>query len=81
MMPRRTTTDNVSDGNAGGDGKPQPFPNTSFVEWGPAFSQVSTDGGEEPLWSRDGRELFYRYGQKGMVSDRTLSQAFGDFAV
>jgi hypothetical protein len=24
--------------------------------------QVSVDGGTEPLWSRDGRELFYRAG-------------------
>ena len=26
--------------------------------------QVSTDGGTEPLWSRDGRELFYRQGDR-----------------
>ncbi len=26
--------------------------------------QVSTDGGTEPLWSRNGRELFYRSGNK-----------------
>jgi serine/threonine protein kinase/Tol biopolymer transport system component len=29
--------------------------------------QISTDGGEEPLWSSDGRELFYRNGQKWMA--------------
>ena len=29
--------------------------------------QVSTDGGQEPLWSPDGRELFYRDGRKVMV--------------
>ncbi len=35
--------------------------------------QVSTDGGSEPLWSRDGSELFYRTGDKMMVSSiRTL---------
>jgi serine/threonine-protein kinase len=30
--------------------------------------QVSTYGGEEPIWSADGRELFYRNGQKWMVA-------------
>jgi len=30
--------------------------------------QISTDGGEEPVWSRDGREIFYRNGQKWMVA-------------
>lgn len=29
--------------------------------------QISTDGGAEPLWSGDGRELFYRNGDKMMV--------------
>lgn len=29
-------------------------------------SLVSVDGGEEPLWSRDGRELFYRNGTRLM---------------
>jgi len=24
--------------------------------------RISTDGGREPVWSRDGRELFYRHG-------------------
>ena len=24
--------------------------------------RISTDGGEEPVWSRDGRELFFRHG-------------------
>jgi Tol biopolymer transport system component len=28
--------------------------------------QISTGGGEEPVWSRDGRELFYRNGSKWM---------------
>ncbi|MBI3048436.1 MAG: PD40 domain-containing protein [Acidobacteria bacterium] len=31
--------------------------------------QVSTDGGTSPLWSRDGRELFYRNGDRMMVVD------------
>ena len=30
--------------------------------------QISTDGGEEPSWSADGRELVYRNGQKWMVA-------------
>ncbi len=30
--------------------------------------QVSIDGGEEPKWSRDGRELYYRYGNVLMVA-------------
>ena len=38
--------------------------------------QISTDGGEEPLWSRDGRELFYRNGQKWMAVDITTAQEF-----
>jgi len=29
-----------------------------------ARHQVSTDGGSEPLWSRDGRELFFQNGDK-----------------
>ena len=29
--------------------------------------QLTTEGGEEPVWSRDGRELFYRSGQRLMV--------------
>ncbi|HEX9724139.1 MAG TPA: hypothetical protein VGC53_07630, partial [Vicinamibacteria bacterium] len=29
--------------------------------------QISTEGGTEPLWSRDGRELFYRSGEKMMA--------------
>ena len=29
--------------------------------------QISTEGGVEPMWSRDGRELFYRIGGKMMA--------------
>jgi len=32
----------------------RPFPNIDGGRW-----QVSTDGGERPLWARNGRELFY----------------------
>jgi serine/threonine-protein kinase len=32
----------------------RPFPEVQRGRW-----QISTDGGEQPLWSRDGREIFY----------------------
>ena len=41
----------------------RPFPEVdSGGRW-----QVSTSGGGSPLWSRDGRELFYRSGDAVMV--------------
>ena len=33
----------------------RPFPEVNKGRW-----QVSTSGGDSPLWSKDGRELFYR---------------------
>ena len=33
-----------------------------------ARQQVSTDGGTEPLWARDGRALYYRNGEKMMTA-------------
>ena len=30
------------------------------------MTQISTDGGMEPLWSHDGREIYYRQGTKLM---------------
>jgi serine/threonine-protein kinase len=39
----------------------RPFPNPG------GRIPISRDGGTEPRWSRDGRELFYRYGGKMMV--------------
>ena len=33
----------------------RPFPDAARARW-----QVSVGGGRQPLWSRDGRELFYR---------------------
>jgi len=30
--------------------------------------QISTEGGTEPMWARNGRELFYRNGDKMMVT-------------
>jgi len=38
--------------------------------------QVSNLGGEEPIWSRDGKELFYRNGQKWMSATVTLKPEF-----
>jgi serine/threonine protein kinase len=45
----------------------RPFPEVDKERW-----QVSTSGGDSPLWSRDGRELFYRSSDAIMaVSVRT----------
>jgi serine/threonine-protein kinase len=33
----------------------RPFPDADRARW-----QISTEGGRQPLWSKDGRELFYR---------------------
>ena len=41
----------------------RPFPDPSGGRW-----QVSTAGGTEPHWSRDGTELYYRDGEKRMVA-------------
>ena len=55
-------------------GKPevyvQPFP-TSAGKW-----QVSTDGGTEPAWNRNGHELFYRSGDRMMAVDVTTQPSF-----
>jgi serine/threonine-protein kinase len=40
----------------------RPFPDTDSGRW-----QVSTGGGIQPLWARDGQELFYRNGEAVMV--------------
>jgi serine/threonine-protein kinase len=40
----------------------RPFPDVVAGRW-----QVSTDGGTRPLWSRDGRELFYLDGQRRLA--------------
>ena len=41
-------------GPGGGQTYVTPFPNTSADRW-----TISTDGGTEPKWASDGRELFY----------------------
>jgi serine/threonine protein kinase len=40
----------------------RPYPEVNSGKW-----QVSTDGGVTPLWSPDGRELFYRSGNEFMA--------------
>ena len=39
----------------------------SFPEAGRKW-QISTEGGTEPLWARNGRELFYRNGDQMMAA-------------
>jgi hypothetical protein len=38
--------------------------------------QVSTGGGTEPLWNRNGRELFYRSGNRMMAVDVATEPTF-----
>ena len=47
-----------------------PFPNTGDAKW-----PVSIDGGVEPWWSRDGREIFYRNSKQELVSARVEAEA------
>ncbi|HSG63552.1 MAG TPA: hypothetical protein VLD39_01060, partial [Gammaproteobacteria bacterium] len=49
----------------------RPFPDVNAGRW-----QVSANGGSEPLWSRDGRELFYRNGTVLMVVAVETSSTF-----
>jgi serine/threonine-protein kinase len=37
---------------------------------------ISTEGGSEPVWSRNGRELFYRSGDRMMAVDVALQPTF-----
>jgi hypothetical protein len=48
----------------------QPYPATGG-KW-----PISTDGGTEPVWNRNGRELFYRSGNKMMAVDITTQPSF-----
>ena len=48
---------------------------TPFPGPGPS-RQVSVGGGYEPLWSRDGRELFFQNGTRLMVADIAPGPAF-----
>jgi hypothetical protein len=38
--------------------------------------QISSEGGDDPIWSRDGKELFYRSGDKMMVVAVSLAGGF-----
>ena len=40
----------------------RPFPNVEEGKW-----QISTNGGSQPVWGPQGRELFYRTGQAMMA--------------
>jgi serine/threonine-protein kinase len=48
----------------------RPFPNLSRK------FQISTEGGSEPLWARNGKELFYRNGEKMMSVTVTTEPDF-----
>lgn len=48
----------------------QPYPGPGG-KW-----QVSTDGGTEPAWNRNARELFYRSGNKMIVVETTITPSF-----
>jgi serine/threonine-protein kinase len=45
----------------------RPFPDVTSGKW-----LASVSGGTEPLWSKDGRELFYRNGAGDMVAAEVL---------
>jgi serine/threonine protein kinase len=47
------------------------FPDVNKGRW-----QVSTNGGNSPLWSPDGREMFYRSGDSFMAVDVETEPAF-----
>ncbi len=51
-----------------------PFPDARNARW-----PVSVNGGVEPVWSRDGRELFYRNREGAMVAVRV--NTVGGFSV
>jgi hypothetical protein len=48
----------------------QPYPGPGG-KW-----QISTEGGTEPVWNRNGRELFYRSGDKMMAADISPQPSF-----
>jgi hypothetical protein len=48
----------------------QPYPGPGG-KW-----QISTEGGTEPVWNRNGRELFYRNGNKMMAVDIATQPSF-----
>ena len=48
---------------------------------GPGQWQVSVDGGTGPVWSRDGRELFFGKGDTLFAASVTLGRTFGSGAI
>jgi len=48
----------------------QPFPSLNVRE------QISTNGGADPVWSRDGKELFFRSANKMMVVGVSMEPSF-----
>jgi len=48
----------------------QPYPQTG-EKW-----RISTEGGEEPVWSRSSHELFYRNGRKWMAVSYSMNPKF-----
>jgi Tol biopolymer transport system component len=49
----------------------RPFPNVADGRW-----QISSGGGSEPGWARNGRELFFRSGRRMMVVRYTSTGGF-----
>jgi hypothetical protein len=49
----------------------QPFPNAAEGKW-----MISSGGGVEPRWSRDGKELFYFAGQTLMAVPVSVQPTF-----
>lgn len=48
---------------------------------GPGRNQVSVDGGAAPVWSRDGRELYFAKGDTLFAAPVTLGETFSSGAV
>ena len=48
----------------------QPYPGPGG-KW-----QISTEGGREPIWARNGREIFYRNGDQMMSVEITTEPTF-----
>jgi serine/threonine-protein kinase len=47
----------------------RPFPNVGDSQW-----RVSPEGGTDPLWAHNGRELFYKNGQDQLVAAEYVAE-------
>jgi hypothetical protein len=56
-----------------GSVQPQPLDDTKFAQGSPKFSP---SGGFDPVWRRDGRELFYRNGDRMMAVPVAVGDSF-----